>query len=237
MIEFSTKYRSKQAEIMDDLQFKGNEMKDVLTDLKCVNKLLGGNSITIDGIRKLLKGKPKDRTYTILDIGCGDGEMLRKCAQFGIANGFKFQLIGIDANLFILEEARLRSRDFQNISYNKIDVFSNDIKEVDYDIALCTLFLHHFKTSEVTQIMNNLVSSAKVGAVVNDLQRNRLAFLLFRLFSLLFLKTKIAKHDGLVSVARGFLRKEIESIAKEINASKSQLHWKWAFRYQWILIR
>ncbi len=237
MIEFSTKYRSTQDEIMDDFQFQGNEMKDVLTDLKCVNKLLGGNSITIDGIRKLLEGKSKDRTYTIMDIGCGDGEMLRKCAQFGNANGFKFRLVGIDANMFILEEARLRSQDFQNISYKKIDVFSNEIKRVDYDIALCTLFLHHFKTSEVTKIMQNLISNAKVGAVVNDLQRNRFAFLLFRLFSLLFLKTKIAKHDGLVSVARGFLRKEIKSIAKDIKTSKSQLQWKWAFRYQWILIR
>lgn len=235
MIAFSSKYRSTQDEIMDDLQLQGSEMKSLLTDLKTVNQLLGGNAITINGINKLLLGLSKDQTYTVLDVGCGDGEMLRRCARFAKSKGYSFELIGVDANEYILEEAKRRSLDFQNISYKKIDVFSDELKDIKFDIALCTLFLHHFSSSEITQILKNLTANAKVGVVVNDLHRSRLAFWLFKLFSALFLKTNIAKHDGLVSVASGFKLKDLQELSEQIKNSESCINWKWAFRYQWIL--
>jgi len=235
MIEFSSKYRSKQVEIMDDLQLKGDEMKSLLTDLGKVNRRLGGNSITINGVKRLLKGRSKNETIRIIDLGCGDGAILRKCAAFGKANGFNFQLIGIDANPFILEEARNRSEGFQNINYIEMDIFSEEFKAMNCDIVLCTLFLHHFTFPEIIKLMTKLVSLAKVGIVVNDLQRSIIAFWLFRIFSQIFLKTSIAKHDGLVSVARGFRKNEIVSFSEKIGNTKSHINWKWAFRYQWVI--
>lgn len=234
MIEFSSKYRSRQVEIMDDLQLQGGEIKILLTDLKTVNKLLGGNSITIDGLRRLLTGKSKDRIFTILDIGCGDGEMLRRCASFAKSEGYNFELIGVDANKFILKEAEKRSKEFQNISYKKINVFSEEMKGLEFDIGLCTLFLHHFTSSEIIRILNKLISNAKVGVVVNDLHRSLIAFWLFKIFSSFFLQTNIAKHDGLVSIASGFKLRDLQRFSEKIKINKSCIKWKWAFRYQWV---
>ena len=237
MIEYSSKYRSTQSEIMDDFDLKGDDMKKVLTDLKNVNKWLGGNKISIKGIIKLLPEGAKEQTITILDLGCGDGEILRECARFAKKEGYSFQLIGIDANTYILEEARRRSTDFDNITFLERDVFSSQIKELDYDIALCTLFLHHFSNEDLKTLVQRFLDHAKVGVVVNDLHRSRLAFWLFRIASYLLIKTSIARTDGLISVARGFKRKELETLAKEINNSASVISWKWAFRYSWILKR
>ena len=72
---------------------------------------------------------------------------------------------------------------------------------------VCNLFLHHFKNEEIITIVQKLVDASKMGVVVNDLNRNKLAFNLFKVFSRIFLKTHIARNDGLVSVARGFKRK------------------------------
>jgi 2-polyprenyl-3-methyl-5-hydroxy-6-metoxy-1,4-benzoquinol methylase len=235
MIHYSSKYRSTQSEIMDDFDLKGDDMKKVLTDLKNVNKWLGGNKISIKGIIKLLPRGAKEQTITILDLGCGDGEILRECARFAKKEGYNFRLIGVDANTYILEEARRRSTDFQNISFFKKDVFSSEIKELDYDIALCTLFLHHFSNEDIKALVQRFMDHAKVGVVVNDLHRSRLAFWLFKMVSYLILKTSIARTDGLISVARGFKRKELETLSKEINNSASVIKWKWAFRYSWIL--
>lgn len=235
MIQYSTKYRSTQSEIMDDFELKGDAMKKVLTDLKNVNKWLGGNKISIRGIVKLLPDGSKAKKITIVDLGCGDGAILRECARFAKKAGYDFQLIGIDANAFILEEARRRSLDYPNISFLEKDVFSTEIKELDYDIALCTLFLHHFSTDDLKTLIQHFFDHATIGVVINDLHRSRLAFWLFNLVSFFLIKTPIARKDGLISVARGFKRKELESLSQHIENSTSVISWKWAFRYSWLL--
>ena len=235
MIPFSNKKRSEQLEIMDDLDFQGEEMKNLLGDLKIVNLWLGGNAITIDGIEELLKNHSKEERITILDVGCGDGAMLRKCAEFAIKNNFHFELIGIDFNENILEFAKNESQNYPNIKFQKVDVFFEEELIPNCDIALCTLFLHHFSNKKIEMILNLLLKKSRIGLVVNDLQRNKMAFNLFELFSVFFLKTKTAKHDGLISIARGFKKKELELISKKIPNQKSSIHWRWAYRYQWIL--
>ena len=220
---------------MDDFNLKGEDMKGLLTDLKNVNRWLGGNEITKLGIIKLLSNRPKEQTITILDLGCGDGQMLRECARFAEKAGYKFQLIGIDANSFILEEARRRSKDFQNITFRKMDIFSEEIKELQFDIALCTLFLHHFTNDDIQTIIQKILNEAQVGVVINDLHRSKLAFWLFKVLRYSILKTSIARYDGLVSIARGFKRSELETLAKQFNNGESIIKWKWAFRYSWIL--
>jgi ubiquinone/menaquinone biosynthesis C-methylase UbiE len=220
---------------MDDLSLDGPPMKELLNDLCRVNKWLGGNRITIDGITKLLNAQSKRETITILDVGCGDGEMLRACARYGDSAGLTLQLIGVDANENILNEAKERSRDLENISFKRMDVFSEELVEVDFDIALCSLFLHHFSDTEIIQILNKLIVKSKIGVVVNDLHRSRLAFGLFKLFGIAFLKTPIARHDGLVSIARSFKRKELEQLIRSSTNEVATVKWKWAFRYQGVL--
>ena len=90
MPHYSSKYRSSEIEIMDDFNLQGKEMQGVLTDLKTVSTLLGGANITVNGIKKLLENFDKETPVTIVDLGCGDGEMLRKCAHFGMQHDYQF---------------------------------------------------------------------------------------------------------------------------------------------------
>ena len=234
MIRFSKKYRSDQAEIMDDFQLQGDEMKKLLTDLDRVNRYLGGNQITLSGLSTLLKGQPKDRTYHILDLGCGDGQLLRRCARWGKQRGYRFHCLGVDANAHILEEARRRSQDYSNIAYKQLDAFDVDSPLPEFDIGLCTLFLHHFDQQRIQWLLSRMSEQAGLGIVVNDLQRSIWAFRLFKLISPALLRTRIARHDGLVSIARSFRREELLKLAQAIPGFH-QIRWRWAFRYQWII--
>ncbi|MCB0465138.1 MAG: class I SAM-dependent methyltransferase [Aequorivita sp.] len=235
MIAFSDKHRSSQIEIMDNLDFQGEEMKNLLKDLKTVNKWLGGNSITIDGLQKILKNHSKNNSITLLDIGCGDGELLRKCSDFGMMNNFNFKCIGLDFNENILKVAKMQSKNYPNISFEKVDVFLNKESIPNCDIALFTLFLHHFSNEKIENLLKTILKKVDIGLIINDLQRNKHAFNLFKIISKLFLKTETAAHDGLVSIARGFKKSELESISKKIPNQQSTIHWCWAYRYQWIL--
>ncbi len=235
MIAFSNKYRSSQEEIMDDLDFHGDEMKNLLKDLKTVNKWLGGNNITIDGLQELLKNHSKNQAIVLLDVGCGDGEMLRKCSDFGRKNNYNFVCIGLDFNKNILKVAERESQKYPNITFEKVDVFSDKKLIPNCDIALCTLFLHHFSNEEIEIILNTFLTKTKIGLIINDLHRSKQAFNLFKIVSKLFLKTKTASHDGLVSIARGFKKQELVDISRKIPNQISSIQWRWAFRYQWLL--
>jgi hypothetical protein len=45
------------------------------------------------------------------------------------------------------------------------------------------------------------------------------------------MKSKIAKHDGKVSILRGFKKKEIEHYSTYVKPKNLQVDWCWAFRY------
>ena len=235
MISISTSYRSEQMEIMDDFELKGAELERLLSDLKTVNTLLGGTNISLNGIKQLLPHCDTSKPITIMDMGCGDGAILRKCAAFGKKLGLQFQLIGLDGNPNILRLAMEKSSNYSNISYQTVDILAEDTVLPACDIALCTLFLHHFPNESIITLLEGLTTATKAGIVINDLERSKVAFWLFMLFSFVFLKTKIAKHDGLVSIARAFRRKELIELSEKLENTNSRIRWKWAFRYQWIL--
>ena len=228
-----TTYRSEETEIMDDFSMKGELLRDTLDKLGNINKWLGGNRITLSGIRHLLKNQPKSKTYTIIDLGCGHGDILRLIADYGRKNDYKFKLIGIDANQDAIDYAGELSVNYPELSFKKQDIFSEEFKTLNYDIALTTLFLHHFKEKEIVTLLDNLSSSVTLGVVVNDLQRSKIAYGLFKLLGLVFSNHMIVQ-DGLTSILRAFKRKDLEKISNELNLN-SQIKWKWAFRYQWLI--
>lgn len=229
----NTKYRTDQEEIMDDFFIEGTILHDTLDKLATINTWLGGNVVTIDALKTLLKSHPKDKVITVIDLGCGGGDILRDIAVFGNRDGYKFNLIGVDANKNAIAYAIKLSADFENIRYKHCDIFSDEFRELNYDIAIATLFLHHFKETQLVELLNDLIQKANIGLVINDLHRHRMAYYLFK-FITIPVKNKMITQDGLTSVLRGFKRKELEAISNELKFNY-QLKWKWAFRFQWII--
>ncbi len=228
-----TTYRSKEIEIMDDLDMSGEALIKTLNQIASINKWLGGNGLTIDGIKSLLKSENKDKLIRIVDLGCGNGDMLREVAVFGKKNGFQLELIGIDANQGTIDYAIQLSVDYPEIKYRKQDVLAKEFETQTCDIVLCTLFLHHFEDAVALDLIEFLLKNTKIGIVVNDLHRHRLAYYLFKIVTL-FINNEMVKTDGLISILRGFKRKDLKRLSKKINY-KSTISWRWAFRYKWII--
>ncbi|MBL4605379.1 MAG: methyltransferase domain-containing protein [Flavobacteriaceae bacterium] len=229
----NTANRSDETEIMDDFTLEGTLFRDTLDKLEMINRLLGGNAVTIKGLKKLIQNVSKEKTITIVDLGCGHGDILREIAKFGRKKGYKFDLIGIDANQDAIDYAEELSGDFNELSFLKVDIFSTAFEQLEYDVVLCTLFAHHFKDEELVSFFKKTVKSAKIGVVVNDLHRHKLAYYLFRIIGL-FIKNKMVREDGLTSILRAFKRKDLEQLSTQLKA-KTSIEWKWAFRYQWII--
>ena len=162
----NTKYRTEEAEIMDDFSLEGEILRDALDKIAKINQLLGGNSLTLLGVKTLLKNVPADAEITIVDIGCGNGDMLRKLADFGLKHNFKLKLIGIDANNFTINHAVHLSKNYSNITYRCENIFDKAFVALQYDIVLSTLVLHHFKEDEIIEILGVFYTNAKLGIVI-----------------------------------------------------------------------
>lgn len=229
----NTTYRTEEEEIMDDFSIGGALLHDTLDKLATINKLLGGNAITLNGLKLLLKKKSKEVPITIIDLGCGGGDILRMIADYGKKEGYIFRLIGVDANKGATDYATRLSSGYDNIQFIHMDIYSDHFTTLQYDIVITTLFLHHFKEHQLLKLLKLLLDNATTGILVNDLHRHQMAYYLFKLVTLP-VKNKMIVEDGLTSVLRGFKRKELVGLSTQLQASY-QLQWKWAFRYQWIL--
>lgn len=230
-----TTYRSQEEEIMDDLDMTGDILIDSLDKIATVNQWLGGNRLTVQAVLELLKNQPKDKIITIVDLGCGNGDMLRVLSKVGKQKGYNLKLIGIDANQTTIDYAIKLSTDYNDIEYMKQDVLSEAFDAVTYDIALSTLFLHHFENETASKLIQTLERRATIGVIINDLHRHAMAYYLFQLVTI-FDSNQMMKEDGKLSVLRAFKRKDFEEFANKLK-SKSRIRWKWAFRYQWIIFK
>nr|WP_315223688.1 methyltransferase domain-containing protein [uncultured Flavobacterium sp.] len=236
-MDISTQYRTQETEIMDDFLLEGEELRAALDQIANINQLLGGNRITLNGVKKLLKKTDITKTIVIADIGCGNGDMLRMLAQYGLQHDLNFKLIGIDANEYTINYAKTLSDEYSNIEYACIDIFSEDFKAIQYDIVLCTLTLHHFTNEQILNIITIFSTNATTGIIVNDLHRSKLSYRLFEIVCTIFNLNRMSREDGLVSILRGFKKTELEEFSKKLNLKNYTIYWKWAFRYQWIITK
>lgn len=229
------KYRSDETELMDDPSVPENDLNTALSDISRVNKLLGGNGITINAVLQQIDQNPSTKEWVIMDLGCGDGEILRLLHKRLEKKEIKVRFIGIDINEACLHQAKKLSKTYPAIEFYNKNIFTVSKEDFNCDIILCTLTLHHFRDEEIKKLLKKGLTLVSKVFIINDIHRNTLTYYLFKLFSFFFIKGYIAKNDGLVSIKRGFKRKELLHLAKELQIDAYQLDWKWAFRYRWVI--
>ena len=231
----NTDHRTNATEVMDDFAMEGEMLREALDKIAKINQFLGGNKLTLQGVQNLISKRIPNEALVIVDIGCGNGDMLRTLADYADENDLNFKLIGIDANPFTINYASDLSSHYPNISYQCDDIFDTDFKTLKYDIVLSTLTLHHFKDDEIIKLMNIFFKNASIGIVINDLHRSAISYRLFQGLCFIFRLNVISREDGLISILRGFKKKELMAFSKKLNLNKYTIDWKWAFRYQWVI--
>ena len=219
---------------MDDPNVDEATLKAALAEVTRVNKYLGGQQVTLEGLRYFFDRFPQ-KGYTILDVGCGDGAMLRSIANFARKHSIAVKLIGIDINPKSISLAQKRSQDFPELSFQVQDVFKLNETHLEIDIITSTLTMHHFTDTEILKFLAQFLKLANLGIVINDLQRSTIAYRLFQAYSRVFVRSAMARHDGLISIERAFTKNELLSFTSKLGVQSFSIKWRWAFRYLWIL--
>jgi len=166
--------RSSTIEIMDNLACDGEVVFQTLRELDVINHWLGGNAVTISALTKCWKIIPKENCITIADLGCGSGEMLRIISKLAEKENRIVKLIGYDANAHIIDYARNHSKGISNISFESVNVFSQEFQDQKFDFVLATLFMHHFSETELVALLSSVKKQTRSAIIINDIHYLRI---------------------------------------------------------------
>lgn len=223
------KYRSCNAEMMDAPFIHKELFYQNLHELDLLNRTLGGHAITLSGIKKLVSDKNK--TYHIVDLGCGSGDALKRIAVWARSHDYKVRLTGIDINADAINYLENHCKDYPEISGIVCDWHDFLKGDNEIDIIHCSLFCHHLGDDELRELFPLMQSRTMTGFVINDLRRNWFAYYCVFFLTRLLNGSVLSRNDGPISVLRGFKSAEIFEFMKQAQIKQYTVQRKWAFRF------
>ena len=186
-------------ELMDADDLPADTYVAVVRDLARVNTVTLAARPTLAFLRA--HTRPGGR-YRLLDVGYGDGDMLRRIARWGERRGVAFDLVGIDLNPRSETAARADTPAELGIDYCTGDY--DDLAGEHWDFIVSSLVAHHMTTEQLVAFLRFMDCHARVGWLVNDLHRHRFAHAGWPLLARLFRWHPIVRHDGRLSIARSY---------------------------------
>ena len=193
--------RSGQSEWMDGEDVPQEVYAACVTDLAKVNTVTLARPPTLAWLARATRGLPAGGRFSLLDVGYGDGDMLRAIAAWAGRRGLKPYLRGVDLNPRSEPVARAKSGPGGDIDYRTGDAFA-DARPVDFIVS--SLVTHHMPDPDVVRFLAWMEATAARGWFVNDLHRRAPAYWGFRLLSTVAGWHPFVRHDGPISVARSF---------------------------------
>lgn len=147
---------------------------------------------------------------TVLDIGCGGGDVLRQLAFWTRQDGLKVRFTGIDPDIRALEYAHSRPVP-HNVKLHQAS--SADLVKAGekFDVVISNHVLHHLQNDEVYTLCKDSEQLARKIVVHNDLRRSGLAYINYATTQLFFWNSYVIQ-DGLCSIRRSFTVSELQSV-------------------------
>jgi ubiquinone/menaquinone biosynthesis C-methylase UbiE len=204
--------RSSELEHLDKGDYTPEEYEGCIAELQRVNQWLGDASALRDSLLAKIE-KLNLRTFSVVDIGAGSGELLRVIGAWARKTNRSAQLTGVELNERSARAIAEKSQSFPEINAVRADAFRLPFADNRFDYAICSLFTHHFKNDDVVLLLRELDRLAVRGIFVIDLHRHPVSYYFFTTIGRLFLHNRLIREDGALSILRAFSPKELERLA------------------------
>ena len=204
--------RSSELEHLDLGDYTAEEYEGCLVELRQVNRWLGDSrAMQTTLLRKI--GKSQLKAFSIIDAGAGSGELLRTIAGWATRHNRKTQLTGVELNE---RSARAIAEQSAMFSINAVraNAFALPFSDNQFDYAICSLFLHHFKNEQAVKILRELNRVARREVVVIDLHRHPVSYYFYTTLGRLLFHNRLIREDGALSILRGFKPAELNDLAE-----------------------
>lgn len=200
------------AELLDGPLDDAATLRGNLRDLERVNRWLGGTRLSARAIDALTGER---ETLTVLDVGTGAADIPAALLAQAARTGRRLHITGVDSRPEILAAAVARRPGLG--STDRLELHVGDGRTLPYpdrsfDIAHASLLLHHLDPAGAVSLLREMNRVARVGIVLNDLVRGRLAWLGAWWLSRLTTRNRYTRHDAPLSVRRAYTVAELTSL-------------------------
>jgi ubiquinone/menaquinone biosynthesis C-methylase UbiE len=215
-----TPARRRGSEILDDPMVDPALRLRSMADVARSNRWLGGLRAAAAELRDVLRTFPRGSRVTLVDVGTGTADIPAQASRTARALGLQLETIGVDGAASVLGEAKQCTSCVVCASALALPFPDHSV-----DVVLCSQLLHHFADEDAERLVRELDRVARRAVIVSDLRRSWVAAIGFWLVSFPLGFHRVTRHDGCVSVMRGFTAGELHRLVyRAVSASPSITH-------------
>jgi 2-polyprenyl-3-methyl-5-hydroxy-6-metoxy-1,4-benzoquinol methylase len=196
-------------EMMDRPQPVSPELERDLQRIRQLNRWFGSYRLVLRFVRRWIRPTDKLR---VVDLATGSGDIPRLIVDYARQIGAKVEIDALDRQPATLEIARRLSADYPEISYREANILELNSVEA-YDIALCTLALHHFSNQDAVRLLHRCRERSKRFVLVSDLRRSISLIGGIYLLTTLIFREPMTRYDARLSAVRAFSFSEMRDLA------------------------
>ena len=208
--------RRRGVEVLDDPATDPALRARSLRDVTRSNVLLGGRRAVLSELARVL---PELGTAcTLLDVGTGLADIPDAARRTASRRGVALTAFGVD-------EAETLARVTGTLLDGSACADARRLPFADssIDVVTCSQVLHHFEDAEIPSVLRELHRVARRRVIVSDLRRSWLAACGFWLVAWPLGFHPVTRHDGFVSVLRGFTSEELSGHVLAATARRAEV--------------
>jgi ubiquinone/menaquinone biosynthesis C-methylase UbiE len=214
--------RSLEPENIDKGSYTPEEYEGCLVELRRVNEWLGDANALRDSLLKEI-GRHDFKSFSVLDVGAGSGELLRVVAEWAREHHRTAFLAGVELNERSAKSILEQSADFAEVASVKANGLALPFADQTFDYVIQSLTLHHFDDEGAVSIIKEMARVARRGIFVIDLHRNPVAYFFYTTIGRLFLHNRLLREDGALSILRSFTPEELEEIGRRTGVANMKV--------------
>lgn len=194
-----------------------------LRDIRRVNRFAGGTAVVLRRLPELLVDIPHGGTVSVLDLATGSGDIPRALVRWGAHAGYDMRLLATDVSDDVLTVARRETAGEPRIIIEASDARALPYRDDAFDIAVCSLALHHFTHPDAVRVLREMGRVARRGVIVNDLVRTYPGYVGAWLLGNATTTNRLTRHDAPLSILRAWTPDELRVMATEARLFDPQI--------------
>jgi 2-polyprenyl-3-methyl-5-hydroxy-6-metoxy-1,4-benzoquinol methylase len=196
-------------EQMDDPDCDEAALSRTYAQFRVVNAVVSGwRSTYREHLRPVLR---RDGVTTVLDLGCGGGDVARALLAWAARDGYRVEVTGADPDARAHAWATGRPQ-VPGLTFRQ--AFSAELvaEGASFDLVVSNHVLHHLGDDQLQRFLADSRRLARVRVVHGDIVRSRAAYVLFSVGTLPFFPGSFIRADGLVSIRRSYTPDELAAL-------------------------